>query len=228
MTTKKILAVDDDPELLEFLKETLINAGFSVVTAETGKSAMTQLKTANPDMLLLDLMLPDFDGLEICRRVRSDPQFSKIPIIMLTARKTVEDKVIGLDQGADVYFPKPFESKELVAQIRSTFRRLEISSNIMRRGAFELNPRYNQIKFKTKEITGLSSREYNTLYALMEAAPNPVPRGDLYKRIWDDEGDYPDTTRRIDMMVQRLRSKIGEEASSHIKTVEGVGYKFEE
>lgn len=228
MTAKKILAVDDDPELLEYLKESLTNAGFSVISAETGNSALAQLKASKPDMILLDLMLPDLDGLEICKRIRADPEFTALPIIMLTARKTVEDKVTGLDRGADVYFPKPFESKELIAQIRSTFRRLEIASNIIKKGEFELNPRYNQIKFKNKEISGLSAREYNTLYALMEASPQPVARGDLYRRVWEDDGDYPDTTRRIDMMVQRLRSKLGEEASAYIKTVEGTGYRFQE
>ena len=152
---------------------------------------------------------------------------SAIPIIMLTARKTVEDKVNGLEQGADFYLPKPFESKELIAQIHSTLRRVALSSSVVRKGTVELNPQYNRITVDDKEITDLTSREYNLLYALMEVSPQPVTRSVLYKKIWE-EGEYPDTTRRIDMMVQRLRHKLGEKASVYIKTVEGIGYKFEE
>lgn len=227
MAEKKILAVDDDPELLEFLKETLVSAGFNVITAENGKTAIEQFKKERPDMALLDLMLPDMDGLEICKRIRSDPEYSKIPIIMLTARKTIEDKIQGLDQGADIYLPKPFESKELLAQIRSTFRRLEMSANIISKGSIEINPQYNRVKVDGKEITDLTSREFNLLYALMEISPGTLSRSDLYNKIWE-EGEYPDTTRRIDMMVQRLRHKLGSKTAVCIKTVEGVGYKYEE
>ena len=227
MVAKKILAVDDDPDLLEFLKETLKNAEYDVITAETGKAAFEKLKAEKPDMVLLDLMLPDTNGLEICKKMRSDPEFFKIPIIMLTAKKTVEDKVTGLEQGADIYLPKPFESKELLAQIRSTFRRLQMSSNILKKGSIEINPQYNRVKVNDTEVTDLTSREFNLLYALMEVSPEPLSRGDLYNKIWE-EGDYPDTTRRIDMMVQRLRHKLGDKVAVCIKTVEGTGYKFEE
>lgn len=227
MAEKKILVIDDDTELLELLRITLSREGFSVVTVETGKTALEQLLTYKPEMVILDLMLPDVDGLEICRRIREQKEFRKIPIIMLSARKTVDDRVTGLDEGADVYFPKPFDEKELLAQIRSTFRRLETVSSIIHRGPFMLNPQYNQITVNDKEISGLSNREFNILYTLLHAAPAAVSRGDLYKKIWE-EGEYPDTTRRIDMMVQRLRSKLGKEGATCIKTVEGVGYRFEE
>lgn len=226
MADERILAIDDDPELLEFLKETLTNAGYSVAGAETGKKALEALRTFKPDLVLLDLMLPDMDGLEVCKKMRADSEFSTIPILMLTARKTVEDKVAGLELGADFYLPKPFESRELLAQIQSTFRRVAFSSNILRKGPIEINPQYNRVKVGDKEISELTSREFNLLYALMEASPRSVSRSELYKKIWE-EGEYPDTTRRIDMMVQRLRHKLGEKASSYIKTVEGVGYKFE-
>jgi DNA-binding response OmpR family regulator len=226
MAQKKILAVDDDPEVLELLSTSLQTAGYAVITALNGTTALEKLHAEAPDLVILDLMLPDIGGMEICRQIRANPLSSAIPVLMLTARKMIDDKISGLEQGADAYLIKPFEPKELVAQIKSAFRRLELSGRIIKKGPIEINPQFYRITVHGQEMTNLSAREFNLLYALMEAAPHPLNREELYKKIWI-EGAYPDTTRRIDMMIQRVRQKLGADAAQYIKTVEGTGYCFD-
>ncbi len=224
---KKILVIDDEENIRELIKFNLETAGFSVELAADGQKGLDRLDSSI-DLVVLDLMLPVFDGLTLCRKIRSDAQFRDIPIIMLTARGEEVDKILGLEMGADDYLTKPFSPRELTARIKAIFRR--VSSNneqskkeeksIISRGDIELNILSHEVK-KAGDLLDLTPKEYDLLRLLLVNEGKVLTRDLLLQKIWGYE--YAGDTRTVDVHIRRLRKKIGED---YITTVRGVGYKI--
>lgn len=223
---QKILIIDDDPDIVKTLKGNLELDGYGVITAADGRSGLEMVKSGRPDLIILDLNLPDLDGVKACQIIRREFDF---PILMLTARDGVSDKVLGLECGADDYMVKPFNFLELSARIRSIFNRLERSLVKERHEVKEI-----AINFKSRSITvkgkpvKLTKTEFELL-SLFVTYPNEVlSRVFIQQQIWSDSQLYQHS-RAVDVHVQRLRKKIENEIESpeYIKTVTGVGYKFQ-
>lgn len=223
---QKILIIDDDPDIVKTLKGNLELDGYGVITAADGRSGLEMVKSGRPDLIILDLNLPDLDGVKACQIIRREFDF---PILMLTARDGVSDKVLGLECGADDYMVKPFNFLELSARIRSIFNRLERSLVKERHEVKEI-----AINFKSRSITvkgkpvKLTKTEFELL-SLFVTYPNEVLSRDfIQQQIWSDSQLYQHS-RAVDVHVQRLRKKIENEIESpeYIKTVTGVGYKFQ-
>lgn len=226
---QKILIVDDEPEVTECLKFALEKENFSTITAISGGEAISLVHEIKPDLLLLDIGLPDMSGMEVCRILKQDKKTASLPIIMVTAFKDLEDKLEGLELGADDYLTKPFELKELIARVRSLFRRLDYEGEpweIIEKGKITIN--INQVTVKIDGVLkdNITHREFDLLYLLMKKSPKVLSRSYLLETIWGSE--FSATPRAVDTAIKRLRQKLGTNASIMIKTVEGFGYKFEE
>jgi two-component system phosphate regulon response regulator PhoB len=225
---QRILVVDDEPDLLELVRVNLGQAGFAVDTAETGTQALERVRRAAPDLIILDLMLPDLSGTEVCRRVRSDAGLEDIPIIMLTAKSDEVDRVVGLELGADDYVTKPFSPRELTLRARAVLRRRQPSgggaSPVLERSALRLDPERHRCFVGEEEIE-LTAKEFSLLRELMLRPGRVMTREQILDDVWGT--DIAVTTRTIDTHLKRLREKLG--AASHlIETVRGVGYRFAE
>lgn len=222
---KSILVVEDETTLRETLAFNLSEEGYLVLVAEDGEEALEKAREENPDLVLLDVMLPKLDGLTVCRMLRRD---TEVPIILLTARGTETDKIVGLEMGADDYIVKPFSLGELLARIRAALRRgqrtgappelsaADLRLNLLARRAYR----------KTEEIQ-LSPREFDLLATLMHNKNAALSRDLLLTRVWGD--DYVGDTRTVDVHIRWLRQKIEDDPSNpeRILTVRGVGYRFE-
>lgn len=235
MAKTRILTVDDEEHILELLKYNLESSGYDVIQAETGEQAIDILVHDKVDMVLLDLMLPGMDGLETLRKIRSNDQLKRTPVIMLTAKSDEIDTVLGLEMGADDYIGKPFGVHELTARIKAVFRRTEELSRL--RGEF--NNEDDVIKINdliinrsTHEITTgdivmeLPLKEFELLYLLAKNKGRVFDREYLLEKIWGY--DYYGETRTVDVHIRNLRKKIENDDKNpqHIRTVRGVGYKF--
>jgi len=225
---QRILVVDDEPDLLELVRVNLGQAGFTVDTAETGNQALERVRRGAPDLIILDLMLPDLSGTEVCRRVRSDAGLEDIPIIMLTARSDEVDRVVGLELGADDYVTKPFSPRELTLRVRAVLRRRQPSgsgaSPVLERATLRLDPERHRCFVDEAEVE-LTAKEFSLLRELMLRPGRVMTREQLLDDVWGT--DIAVTTRTIDTHLKRLREKLG--AASHlIETVRGVGYRFAE
>lgn len=220
-----ILIVEDDRRIRDLLRRGLIFEGYSVETAEDGEAALRTARDKEPDAVILDLMLPGMDGLEVCRRLRSA---SNVPILMLTARDTVADRVTGLDAGADDYLVKPFAFDELLARLRAIFRRhrLENISDTVRFADVTLNPRTRQV-FRGKDEIQLTAKEFDLLELFMRHPNQVLTRELIYEHIWNY--DFGGESNIIEVYVRYLRTKL--EAGDRprlIQTVRGVGYALRE
>ncbi|KAB1647562.1 MULTISPECIES: MtrAB system response regulator MtrA [unclassified Pseudoclavibacter] len=217
----RILAVDDDPDLLEMIEIVLRGQGWSVVTAADGPSAVQTCRDQHPDLVLLDVMLPGFDGVEVARRIRRE---SDVPVVMLTARTDTTDVVAGLAAGADDYVSKPFSPQELVARIEARLRRLpgDIAS-VLRLGALTIDTAAHQVT-KNGEIVRLTPLEFDLLAALARQPGVVVSRDQLLEEVWGYH--YKADTRLVNVHVQRLRAKIEDDPENpeYVLTVRGVGY----
>ncbi len=220
----KILVVDDEPDVLDLVSYNLTQAGFQVVTAEDGADALRKARSASPDLILLDLMLPELDGLEVCKLLRRDPQTSAIPIIMLTARATEMDRVLGLELGAVDYIPKPFSPRELVLRVK---KRLEKNEGTPAKTSFTIGVLAVDISRHLVTVKGrrveLTATEFKLLTILMQRSGHVQSRDRLLRDVWE----YTSTidTRTVDTHMRRLRDKLGQ-ASKYLNTVRGVGYRF--
>jgi len=228
MAAENILIVEDEEDVLELIKYNLAKDGFKVSTAMTGEDAITTTRSVMPDLILLDLMLPAVDGLEVCRILKNDPKTSGILIIMLTAKGDESDIVTGLEMGADDYITKPFSPRVLVARIRAAIRRkkkdVAPDSQILRIYDIEIDPGRHRVTVKGKQVE-LTSTEFSLLYFL---AKQPGWVFTRYKIVDAIKGsDYPVTDRSVDVQVVGLRKKLGR-AGEYIETVRGIGYKFRE
>lgn len=221
----KILVVDDDPEIREYLRVALEKEGFEMESRNDGKDLIPTMKNYHPDLVILDLVLPDTSGFELCKSIREDEDLFITPIIMLTGKSSIEDRVKGLNMGADSYFTKPFYAEEVIAQIRTTIRRSHDRSGSIKKDELIIRAQEQEVLYKGARIENLTPREFGILYALVKQSPHAINRSDLFNIIWKQ--DYPETTRRIDMMIKRLRSKLGSDLSKRIKTEGGIGYRFE-
>ncbi|MEC9489259.1 MAG: response regulator transcription factor [Halanaerobium sp.] len=220
----KILVMEDDRNIRELLKFNLEEAGFEVFLAQDGQEG---LKMVGPeiDLVVLDLMMPDVDGLTVCRELRQDKDYRKLPIIMLTAKGAEVDRVLGLELGADDYLTKPFSPRELIARIKAILRRVqqslpEIGETPIRIGDLVINPARYEVR-KGGEPLELTPKEFELLKYLMINKGKVMTRQLLLEKIWGYE--YAGDTRTIDVHIRRLRSKVGDE---YISTVRGVGYKL--
>ncbi len=226
---ERVLVVDDEPDLLELVRVNLCQAGFEVDLAEAGKQALDQLRRTPPDLMVLDLMLPDLSGTEICRQVRQDPALAGLPIIMLTAKADEVDRVVGLELGADDYVTKPFSPRELTLRVRAVLRRRGPAAEtpparIVEHGPLRIDPERHRCHVQGDEVT-LTAKEFELLRNLMERPGRVLTRDQLLDAVWGS--DIAVTTRTIDTHLKRLREKLGP-ASDLIETVRGVGYRFAE
>lgn len=216
----KILVVDDEDSILTFIKMGLKAKGFTVICATDGYEAISIAMKENPHIVILDVMLPEIDGFTVCKEIK---KHIKTSVIMLTARDDVEDKITGLDVGADDYMVKPFDFRELMARINARLRSdFPIINDIIHIGDFTINDKAHEIFFKDKLLT-LSSTEYNLLLYLIKNQGIVMSKDNILQNVWGDEfgGEY----NLVEVYISYLRSKIGLEAHDIIKTVRGVGYK---
>ena len=229
MNKETILLVEDERDIQELLKFSLEREDFDVEAVGTGEDAMRYLKTNVPSLLLLDLMLPGIDGLEVCRRVKAQPETREIPIIMLTAKDSEADIVTGLEMGADDYMTKPFSPRVLVARIHSVLRRPvtpveEEKGPVIRIGPLTVDPERHKVEIKGKEIH-LTYTEFRILHLLAENAGRAFTRQQIVDQVRGES--YAVTERIVDVQMVSLRKKLGK-LGDWIETVRGVGYRFKE
>lgn len=221
----KILIVDDDVNICELLRLYIEKEGFQTIIAYDGKSALHQFSHCEPDLILLDIMLPELDGWQVCRQIR---KVSNCPIIMLTAKGEVFDKVLGLDLGADDYIVKPFESKEVIARINAVLRRSKKSNNkdeIVKFDNLSINLTNYELIVNGQKID-TPPKELELIYHLASNRNRVFTRDQLLDEVWGF--DYYGDSRTVDVHVKRLRAKLeGVSDKWSLKTVWGVGYKFE-
>jgi len=221
----KILVVDDEPDALELIEVNLKGAGFDVLTAANGRQALEKARATLPALILLDVMLPEVDGLEVCKSLRRDPQTASIPIIMLTARAAEIDRVVGLELGADDYITKPFSPRELILRVKNLLKRLagplERAQQIHLAGMVIDRARHS-VTYKDKPLD-LTLTEFKLVTVLAERKGRVQSREQLLKDVWG-YNTFIDT-RTVDTHMRRLRDKLGE-AAKLLDTVRGVGYRF--
>ncbi len=224
----KILVVEDEASFSEALEFLLGKEGFSVVTADTGAEALKKFDQGGIDLVLLDLMIPEVSGTEVCRQIRAK---SRVPIIMLTAKDSEVDKVVGLEIGADDYVTKPYSSRELVARIRAVLRRnsgdaIDSESGLMTVGPVRMDVDRHQVAVNGNPVS-LPLKEFELLEFLMRNAGRVLTRMQLIDRVWGS--DYVGDTKTLDVHIKRLRAKIETDPANPtlIQTVRGLGYKME-
>lgn len=222
---ERILVIEDDRRIRDLLRRGLLFENYIVDTAEDGEAGLRIARETPPDAVILDIMLPGIDGLEVCRRLRSA---SNVPILMLTARDTVPDRITGLDAGADDYMVKPFAFDELLARLRALFRRhrMESAPDVYRYNDLELNPRSRQV-FRDGAPIDLTAKEFDLLELFMRHAGQVLTREMIYEHIWDY--DFGGESNIIEVYVRYLRTKLEAHGGSRlIQTIRGVGYTLRE
>lgn len=235
MTNNKILVIEDESNIQELIKYNLEKNGYNVIIADNGIAGLETAFSNMPGLILLDLMLPGLDGLEVCKQLRMDKRTKRIPIIMLTAKSEEFDKVLGLELGADDYITKPFSVKELVARIRAAMRRINDEDGeektersggiILRVKDIEIDNEKYEVK-KNNEKLVLTLKEFELLKILVENSGKVLTRDFLLDKIWGY--DYAGETRTVDVHIRHLRQKINDEEGNNqmIETIRGVGYRF--
>ncbi len=222
---KTILLVDDDEDIVHTIKSNLLIDGYNVITASTGQEGITIIRNTPPNLLLLDLNLPDLDGIAVCEILRKEYDF---PIIMLTARDTLTDKVLGLKSGADDYIVKPFNFLELSARITALFNRVDRFSVQYKQSLndLEINFRTRQVTVKNNPIK-LTKTEFEILTLFVSYNDKALTRKFIEKQIWQDSELYSNS-RALDVHIQRLRKKIEQipDSPEYITTIPGIGYRF--
>lgn len=230
MANGTILVVDDEIHILELIKFNLINSGYRVITADTGEQALKECEKELPDLILLDIMLPGIDGLEVCRRLKKNNDTNMIPIIMLTAKGEEIDKILGLELGADDYITKPFSVRELAARVKALLRRStlsltdESSTPIVKIGDVTIDITNYEV-YKNEEKLEFTLKEFELLKLLVQNKGKVLTRDYLLDQIWGYE--YYGETRTVDVHIRHIRQKLEEDGKSHyIETIRGVGYKL--
>jgi two-component system phosphate regulon response regulator PhoB len=220
----RILVVDDEPDVLDLVTYNLVQAGFQTETAADGAEALRKARSTTPDLILLDLMLPEMDGLEVCKLLRRDAKTSAIPIIMLTARASEIDRIVGLELGADDYVPKPFSPRELVLRVK---KRLEQATGLPARTSYTFGPLLVDVSRHLVSVRGrrveLTATEFKLLTLLLQRTGHVQSRDQLLRDVWEYETHID--TRTVDTHIRRLREKLGP-AAKYLDTVRGVGYRF--
>jgi two-component system alkaline phosphatase synthesis response regulator PhoP len=221
----KVLIVDDEQDVLEFLTYNLEKEGFEVFTADNGKTGVEIAKKEDPDVILLDVMMPEMDGIETCRSLREQPQFENTIIAFLTARTEDYSQIAGFETGADDYISKPIKPRVLVSRLKALLRRYETKeakSTVLRAGNIEIDRERYLIVFNGTEMA-VPRKEFELLFLLASKPGKVFKREEILNEIWGRDIIVGDRT--IDVHIRKLREKLGEEL---IRTVKGIGYKFEE
>lgn len=226
MSPQKVLVVDDEDHILELARIYLSREGYQIETVTDGAQALARFGQVKPDLVVLDVMLPNVDGLTICREIRKT---SQVPIIMLTARDEVTDKVVGLELGADDYLTKPFHPQELVARAKALVRRARLEPDqprLVRAGRLEIDFERHEVRFGETRLQ-LRPKEFDLLALLARHPGRVFQRSELLDLVWGY--DFPGYTRTVDVHVQQLREKLtaGGVTNPAIQTIWGVGYKLE-
>ena len=223
----RILVVDDEADVLELVEFNLRQAGYELTSAADGAEALKKAKAQLPALIILDVMLPEVDGLEVCKLLRRDPATARIPIIMLTAKASELDRVLGLELGADDYLTKPFSPRELLLRIKNLLLRQAQSGARRERlvfGELAIDLPRHEVTWQGKPIE-LTATEFRLLHVLAERAGRVQSRDQLLRDVWHYESLID--TRTVDTHMRRLREKLGP-AAKHLDTVRGVGYRFVE
>lgn len=221
----KILVVDDEEHIRQLVGMYLAKEGFAVETAADGRAALSKVNAVKPDLVILDLMLPEIDGWSVCRELRRSPITESLPIIMLTARDDLIDRILGLELGADDYLTKPFNPRELVARVRAVLRRAVRSAapgRVLRAGDIQVDLERREARAGERTVQ-LRAKEFDLLAAFVERPGTVFTRDALLNRVWGYEHEID--TRTVDVHVSALRERL-HGALSTIETVWGVGYKF--
>ena len=223
---KKILLIEDDADLFSLLKYNLEKEGFTLTGQQTGKGALELCRQVRPDLILLDIMLPDSDGLDICKGIRRDPDLAAVPVIFLTARASETDRIVGLELGANDYVVKPFFVRELIARIKLQFRNQTAPPRILQAAGLEVDTTSRQVRLRGTPLA-LTATEFRLLEFLMSRPGVVFSREQLLNAVWGQ--DRAITDRAVDVYVLRLRQKIEEDptAPELIHSVRGFGYTFE-
>src|SRR2546430_16289512 len=223
---KKIVLIEDDADLFSLIQYNLEKDGFAFAGSQTGRGAIDLCRREKPDLVILDIMLPDSDGLEICRAIRSHPELSHIPVIFLTARAAETDRIVGLELGANDYVVKPFFVRELIARIKLQFRNQVTPSRVLEAGGVELDRTSCQVRVNGSPLA-LTATEFRLLEFLMNRPGVVFSREQLLKAVWGQ--DRAITDRAVDVYVLRLRQKVEQDPASPvlIHSVRGFGYTFE-
>jgi DNA-binding response OmpR family regulator len=223
---KKILIVEDEPEIAQLVKHYLDKDGFHTCIAQTGLEAQKLVASEHPDLVILDLMLPQMDGLEVCKALRHKPETSLMPIIMLTAKNEESDTIVGLELGADDYVTKPFSPKALVARVKALFRRLERTNDLkptsLIYGPLQMDLTRHEVTAKGKEVS-LTAKEFGLLELLLRHPGRVLTRDMLLNSVWGY--DYYGTTRTVDVHVRRLKVKVPF-LDETIVSIKSLGYKL--
>jgi two-component system phosphate regulon response regulator PhoB len=223
----KVLVIDDEKDIVSLLRYHLEKSGFQCLEGMDGSAALRSVREHHPDLLILDLMLPGMDGLEICRQLRQDITTARLPILMLTAKAEEVDRVVGLEVGADDYVVKPFSPRELVARVRAILRRAHEPADlsVKRIGTLEVDESRHSVTVQGTSVE-LTAKEFGLLCALMRANGRVLNREQLLEGVWGYADAAEIESRTVDVHIRRLREKLSAEAK-RIVTVKGVGYRFD-
>ena len=228
MTKEKILVVDDEEDILELVRYNLAREGYKILCSSSGEEGLKAAKAEKPDLIVLDLMLPGIDGLEVTRRLKGEDNTRKIPIVMLTAKGEESDIVTGLELGAEDYITKPFSPKVLVARVKAVLRREHKDTRgekeILRLHEITIHPGRHEVLVNEKPVQ-LTFTEFGILYLLIKRPGWVFTRNQIVDAVRGD--DYYVTDRSVDVQIVGLRKKLGK-AGKHIETIRGVGYKVRE
>lgn len=225
--SKKILIVEDECDVAKLLRYNLEKEGFRVYSVTDGSLALAQMRRDDADLVILDLMLPGMDGLEVCKQLRRHDKYSTVPILMLTARSDEADRVVGLELGADDYVTKPFSMRELIARVRALLRRHEPAPhrNNLQHGDLQIDPSAHTVSVSGKHVE-LSALEFRLLHYLAAHPGMVFSRDHLLDRVWGNDRSV--TLRSVDVYIRRVREKIEQQPQhpAYVQTVHGVGYRF--
>jgi len=229
LAKSKVLVIEDEPDILEVIQYNLEREGHKVIACRNGEQGLSRIRTDNPDLVILDLMLPGMDGVEVCRQVKSDPVTRAIPIIMVTAKSEESDIVLGLGIGADDYITKPFSPRELIARVKVVLRRGPLreesgAGERVVRGSLTIDLGRHEAR-AAEQLLNLTPTEMRLLHFLASHPGRVFPRAHLLSRVIGEDAIVTD--RNIDVHVRALRQKLGDH-SACIETVRGVGYRFAE
>jgi phosphate regulon transcriptional regulator PhoB len=226
--SKKVLIVEDDNDLVKLLKYNLEKEGFRVNCATDGTIALAEARRDPPDLVILDLMLPGLDGLEVCRQLRRADRFARTPVLILSARNEEADRVVGLEVGADDYVTKPFSTREVIARVRALLRRHEqvaLPRSKLQRGELVIDPNAHMVSVNGRAIE-LSALEFRLLHYIAQHPGMVFSREQLLDSVWGNDRSV--TPRSVDVYIRRIREKIEPKPQEpeYVQTVHGVGYRF--
>ena len=225
MDNVKILVVDDEPDILEFLEYNLVKEGYEVFTAADGAEGIKIAKRERPQLIILDIMMPRMDGVEVCRQLRNQPDFNKTVIAFLTAREEDYSQIAALDVGGDDYITKPIRPRVFISRVKALLRRAERmdeeDEGIVSVGDLTIDPERVTVQ-KGEEVIELAKKEFELLYLLVSKPGKVFSREEIFNKVWGT--DVIVGNRTIDVHIRKLREKIG---VHYIKTIKGIGYKFE-